>query len=82
MKLKNVHSLPMDNLVAQEVMKHIDWHFQPHSSPRTLDQLIGKDLKRSGTWLDIRNDVEDIVSEVAEGAFEELLKEIIDDLHI
>ncbi|PON62883.1 hypothetical protein PanWU01x14_135590 [Parasponia andersonii] len=77
-----VHSLiPVENFVIQEVMKRVDWHFQPHSSPRTMERLITEDLKRSRTWLDIRIDVEDIATEMVEDALEELLMETIVGMH-
>ncbi|XP_062074335.1 uncharacterized protein LOC133778425 isoform X2 [Humulus lupulus] len=80
-KLSIVHLLPVENFVNQEVMKRVGWHLQPHSSPRTMEQLIGNDLKRSETWLDIRADVVDIIGEMVEDTLDELVMETIDDMH-
>ncbi|KAM6556725.1 hypothetical protein CsatB_003744 [Cannabis sativa] len=80
-KLSIVHSLPIENFVNQEVMKRVGWHLQPHSSPRTMEQLIGNDLKSSETWLDIRTDVVDIIGEIVEDALDELVMDTIDDMH-
>ncbi|KAF3448575.1 hypothetical protein FNV43_RR09288 [Rhamnella rubrinervis] len=62
MKL-SFRKLPVEKSVIHEVKKCIDWHLVPETS---LEQIIVKDLARSGTWLDIWNDVEDMVVETVE----------------
>lgn len=78
MKL-SVQKLPVEKSVIHEVKKCIDWYLVPETS---LEQIIVNDLARSGTWLDIRNDVEGMVVETVESALEELIMETILELHI
>lgn len=81
MKL-SVQKLPVDKFVIHEVKRCVDWHLNRETSPTTLERIIIKDLARSGTWLDIQNDVEDIVVETVEIALEELIMETILELQI
>lgn len=71
--MPNVLPIPTDKFVIDEVTKRIDQclHLQP--SPRTLEQLVERDMAKSGVWLDNRSDVEDIVNEIVEGILEELV---------
>ncbi|KAH7513916.1 hypothetical protein FEM48_Zijuj11G0033600 [Ziziphus jujuba var. spinosa] len=78
----NFQTLPVEKFVIHEITKCIDWHLLKQPSPITLEELVVKDLTRCGTWLDIQNDVEDIVVETVEDALEELIMETILELQI
>ncbi|XP_024031452.1 uncharacterized protein LOC21407016 [Morus notabilis] len=81
-KPKCLQPVQVEKFVIREVTRRVDCYLRPESLPRTLDQLIGNDLRRSGTWLDIRTDVEDLVSEMVESALDELIMETIVDLQL
>lgn len=82
MKPKSLQPLQVESFVTQEVMRRVDSFFQPESLPITMDLLVQNDMRRSGTWLDIRTDIDDMVSEMVEGALDELIMETIVDLQI
>ncbi|KAB2608641.1 hypothetical protein D8674_011809 [Pyrus ussuriensis x Pyrus communis] len=69
--------LSIEKTVIHEVMKSVDWYLLPHSSPRKLQKIVEKDITSSGTWLDLRNDSEEVVFEMVEDVLEELIMETI-----
>ncbi|KAM0981601.1 hypothetical protein ACFX2A_014917 [Malus domestica] len=69
--------LSIEKTVINEVMKSVDWYLLPHSSPRKLQKIVEKDITSSGTWLDLRNDSEEVVFEMVEDVLEELIMETI-----
>lgn len=64
-------NVPMDKFVNDEVTQCIDWYLHPQFPSSSLEQLLEKDIAKSGTWLEIRSDIEDIVNELAESTLEE-----------
>lgn len=74
--------LPVGKTIIHEVIKRVDWYLLSQSPLQTLKQIFEQDLTRSRTWLDIRNENEDIAIETAEGVLEELLVEIVFELVI
>ncbi|KAA8520835.1 hypothetical protein F0562_011508 [Nyssa sinensis] len=69
------------NLV-EGVIKGVNWYLLPPTMPRTLQQIVGKDMAMSGKWIDIRLDSEDIVVEMAEAILEELTMETVMEIQI
>ncbi|KAL1364400.1 hypothetical protein HN51_012602 [Arachis hypogaea] len=69
-------------ILAQEIAEVIKLHFVPHPSQITLDQLVGKDLERSESWLNIQVDIEHIVKEVEEDVLEDLVLEMVSEMDI
>ncbi|KAF8087732.1 hypothetical protein N665_0570s0042 [Sinapis alba] len=67
----------MENNAAEVVQEEVYWHLLPLPSPHTLDQIVRKDLARTGCWMDLRFDIGCIGSETGEIILEELLDEII-----
>ncbi|KAF2297848.1 hypothetical protein GH714_004021 [Hevea brasiliensis] len=63
----------MTGSVAHHVMKYVDWDLLLAPTSQTMEQILVKDLSKSRTWMDIRTDVEDAVSEMVESLWEELL---------
>ncbi|KAL0896327.1 hypothetical protein Bca101_080288 [Brassica carinata] len=66
----------MEN-VAEVVQEEVYWHLIPLPSPHTLDQIVRKDLARTGNWMDLSSDIGCIGSETGEIILDELLEEII-----
>lgn len=66
----------MENAV-EVVQEEVYWHLLPLPSPHTLDQIVQKDLARTGNWMDLRFDIGCIGSETGEIILDELLEEII-----
>lgn len=62
---------PLERQVVDQVMKEADFYLLPRTEKRTLDQLVGKDVANSGSWLDIRLYTEEIVSQISEYVLEE-----------
>ncbi|XP_050378697.1 uncharacterized protein LOC126796001 isoform X2 [Argentina anserina] len=73
----NVRQLPIEKTVIHKVMKYVDRHLSLHPSPRTLKQVVEMDIARSGTWIDIRKDAEDIVFQMVDDVLEDLIIETI-----
>lgn len=72
----NIWPIPVRKHVIQEVWQGIHWHLLPQF-PRTLDQVIGKDMAKAGSWMDLRFDVEAVSSEMGEGILEKIMEEMI-----
>ncbi|KAJ6872835.1 hypothetical protein NC651_031841 [Populus alba x Populus x berolinensis] len=60
-----------------EVWEGVSWHLLPLPMPRTLDQLVKKDMAKTGTWMDLRSDIETILFDIGEAIFEDLMEEAI-----
>ncbi|KAF5731736.1 hypothetical protein HS088_TW18G00421 [Tripterygium wilfordii] len=60
-----------------EVWKGVNWHLIPLPLPHTLDQILKKDMAKTGTWMDLRFDTESIVFEMGEVIFEELMEDTV-----
>ncbi|MFS7914113.1 hypothetical protein Hanom_Chr02g00149581 [Helianthus anomalus] len=61
--------------VINKVIDQVDWHNGQPAGPRTLDQLIRKDMAKRGSWLDTLSDRNDIVVEAADEILQELVIE-------
>ncbi|KAK1260469.1 hypothetical protein QJS04_geneDACA002030 [Acorus gramineus] len=64
-----------DDLV-QEVMEGIDW-YNLFQYPGTLEQIVGKDLTKGETWMDLRLHVEFVGFDMEEAILEDLMEETI-----
>ncbi|TXG50524.1 hypothetical protein EZV62_023048 [Acer yangbiense] len=75
LSLKDVH---------YEIMKCVNWDFLSQQRPSlTLQQLVEKDLAKSGTWMDILGiDTERAISELVDSVLEKLTLETAIDLSI
>lgn len=63
--------------VVEEVMKEVHWYFIPLVMPRTLDHLVGKDIKNIESWSGTRLDIEDVAIQIVDDVLEESIMEII-----
>ncbi|KAJ8768565.1 hypothetical protein K2173_022675 [Erythroxylum novogranatense] len=64
-----------ENMI-HEVVKNIDWNLLVQPSLQTLQKAIEMDLKKSGRWMDIRADTEDVTSDIAEKILEDLIAKV------
>ncbi|XP_030457164.2 uncharacterized protein LOC115678027 isoform X1 [Syzygium oleosum] len=60
------------------VWEGVHWHLLPLSPPSNLEQIVRKDMVKSGKWMDLRFDSESIGFEMGDAIFDELIDEIID----
>ncbi|CAN8254046.1 unnamed protein product [Cochlearia groenlandica] len=67
-----------DNEIAAKVAQEgVYWHLLPLPSPHTLDQIVRKDMARTGSWMDLRFDIGCICSGASEMILDDLVEEII-----
>lgn len=60
------------NLV-HEVLRHVDWQLLLELPQQTLQQLVEKDLHKSGMWMDNRLDIEEVFTELVDSILEDLV---------
>ncbi|KAL3652706.1 hypothetical protein CASFOL_002387 [Castilleja foliolosa] len=70
-------SVPLAELVFDEIMKDAEFFLLPTTEKRTLDQLVSKDVAKCGPWIDDRVDTEEIVIEVSEEMVEEFVLDVL-----
>ncbi|KAL7122995.1 hypothetical protein ACP275_01G078900 [Erythranthe tilingii] len=70
-------SEPLAETVLDEVMTEAEFYLLPRTEKRTLDQLVSKDVADCRSWLDVRFDKEQIVSELSEDLLEESILDIL-----
>lgn len=70
---------PIPNMrnIIQDVLHGVYWYLLPLPLLQTLDQIVRKDVAKTGTWLDLRVDTETIGVEIGEAIFEDLIQDII-----
>ena len=59
--------------MVHEVLRHVDWPLFSELPQQTLQQLVDKDLAKSGTWMDIRLDTDEVVTELVDSILEDLV---------
>ncbi|KAJ9171385.1 hypothetical protein P3X46_014764 [Hevea brasiliensis] len=64
----------MENAI-REVWEGVYWYLLPLPLPRTLEQIVKKDMAKTGTWMDLRYDSETIIIEIGEAIFKDLVEE-------
>lgn len=72
-----IHLIPDMKSVTLEVSKGVYWHLLQLPLPRTLDQIVRKDIERTGTWLDLQFDAETIGFELGESILGDLMEDTI-----
>ncbi|KAK9103647.1 hypothetical protein Sjap_020901 [Stephania japonica] len=68
--------LPEGRNIIFDVWENLSWHLPPHCLRQTLEQIVGRDMEKSRTWLDLRVETEAIGTEMAEMILEELMEDI------
>ncbi|KAJ9563406.1 hypothetical protein OSB04_008566 [Centaurea solstitialis] len=75
----NIHPLPKGMDLINEVWERIESRIDgPY--PRSLDQLIKRDLEVSKTWMDLRWEGREIVIGIEESIFEDLIDDTLSSL--
>ncbi|XP_039022794.1 uncharacterized protein LOC120155306 [Hibiscus syriacus] len=59
--------------MVHEVLRHVDWLLLSNLPQQTLQQLVEKDLRKSGTWIDIQLGTEEAVTELVDSILEDLV---------
>ncbi|XP_038991125.1 uncharacterized protein LOC120114223 [Hibiscus syriacus] len=73
----NIRPLPNMKNTIEEIWQRVYWHVFPMPLPRSLDQVVRKDLSKSGTWMDLRLDADFISIELAEDILDNLVEDTI-----
>ncbi|KAF8091641.1 hypothetical protein N665_0439s0009 [Sinapis alba] len=73
-ELQLISDMEIAAKVAQEGVYR---HLLPLPSPHTLDQIVKKDMARTGSWMDLRFDIGWIGSGTSEMILDDLIEEII-----
>lgn len=74
---QRIKPVPSMDFTIHEACRVVKWHLNPIPLPRSLEQIVGKDLSRRGSWLDLTFEGEGISFEMCESIFSELLRDII-----
>ncbi|KAF3441499.1 hypothetical protein FNV43_RR15413 [Rhamnella rubrinervis] len=75
--LPRIRPIPNMRSAILEVSEGVNWHLLQLPLPRTLDQIVRKDLARTGTWLDVRLDIETIGFDMGDVILEDLMEDTI-----
>ncbi|KAK4379257.1 hypothetical protein RND71_001119 [Anisodus tanguticus] len=73
----NIRPVPKGMDLINEVWEGVEWHLLRYSAPHSLDQLVKKDVERSGMWMNLRLDLGHIGDEMGEIILEELMDDTI-----
>ncbi|KAK9273249.1 hypothetical protein L1049_018056 [Liquidambar formosana] len=73
----NIRPVPnMENAIC-EVWEGVEWYLLPDPPPRSLDQIVRKDMAKTGRWMDLRFDAESVGVEMGEIILSELMEDTI-----
>lgn len=75
--VKPIRPVPDMKTTIHEVWIEVYWHLLPLPLPHTLDQIVAKDLSRTGAWMDLRFDSETIGVDMGEAILQELIEDTI-----
>ncbi|GMI71815.1 TON1 Recruiting Motif 15 [Hibiscus trionum] len=73
----NIRPIPNTKDTIQEVWQGVYWHLLPMPQPRTLDQIVRKDMAKTGTWMDLRLETDCIGIEMGDTILEDLVEDTI-----
>ncbi|KAL0331273.1 UNVERIFIED_CONTAM: hypothetical protein Sangu_1672800 [Sesamum angustifolium] len=76
-----IRSVPLAQLVLDEIMTEADFYLLPRTEKRTLDQLVSKDVAACRSWLDVQLDTEQIMIDVSEDVLEESILDMLLEFH-
>ncbi|KAL6293615.1 hypothetical protein ACE6H2_001757 [Prunus campanulata] len=62
---------------SKTISRRVYWHLLPLPFPRTLDQIVTKDMSRTGTWMDRQFDIETIGVDMGEAILQEFMEDTI-----
>ncbi|KAK7295088.1 hypothetical protein RJT34_17991 [Clitoria ternatea] len=75
----NLSIRPTPNMkrVILKVWEGVCWHVLPLPPPRTLEQIVRKDMEKRGTWMDLGQDAETLGFEIGEAILAEMMEDTI-----
>ncbi|KAE8703009.1 putative Polyamine-modulated factor 1-binding protein 1 [Hibiscus syriacus] len=73
----NIRPLPNMKNTIEEIWNRVYWHVLPMPLPRSLDQVVRKDLAKTGTWMDLQLDADFISVEIGEDILDDLVEDTI-----
>ncbi|KAI4364728.1 hypothetical protein MLD38_020782 [Melastoma candidum] len=73
---QRIKPVPSTDFIIHKVCRGVKWHLDPIPHPRSLEQIIRKDMSRAGSWMDLTYTGESIVFKLGDAIFSELLGEI------
>ncbi|KAM1140720.1 hypothetical protein EV1_040371 [Malus domestica] len=73
----SIRPIPDMKTAIDEVWIEVYWHLHPLPLPRTLDQIVTKDMSRTGTWMDLQFDADIIGVDMGEAILQELMEDAI-----
>ncbi|KAG8499845.1 hypothetical protein CXB51_006254 [Gossypium anomalum] len=73
----NIRPIPNMKNTIEEIWQGVYWHMLPMPLPRSLDQIVRKDMAKAGTWMDLRLDTDCIGGEISEAIFEDFVEDTI-----
>lgn len=76
-----IRSFPLEKHLAEKVMNEVRQHLIPLMEQPTLNDHVENDLAKSGSWLDIRDDTEDILTQITDDVLEESIMYTVLQLH-
>ncbi|XP_030533648.1 uncharacterized protein LOC115743139 [Rhodamnia argentea] len=74
---RRINPIPNMKYAVLEVCRGVHWHLLPLPLPRSLEQIVQKDMSRMGTWMGLHFDVQNIGVEMSEAIIAELIEEIM-----
>lgn len=72
-----VRPVPKGMKLINEVWEGVEWHILQHPGPHSLDQLLRKDMSKSGTWMDLHFETDHIVIELERSILEEMVEDTV-----
>ncbi|RRT76157.1 hypothetical protein B296_00030459 [Ensete ventricosum] len=75
---RNFLPAPLGESLIQEVCKGVEWYLHMQFL-NTLDQIIKKDLEHR-SWMNLRSETKDMMSEICDSILDDLIKETVHDM--
>lgn len=73
----HIRPVPNKENALSDVWEGVLWHLIPLPLPHTLEQTVRKDMAKSGTWMDLRFDADNVGIEMGDAILEELMEDTI-----
>lgn len=74
---QSIQQAPTGMNLINEIWEGVEWCLFQHLPSKSLDQLVGSDMKISRIWMDFRVDTEHIGIEIEAAILEKLLEDIV-----
>ncbi|EEF50533.1 conserved hypothetical protein [Ricinus communis] len=72
-----VQPAPDMKYAIHAVWEGVYWYILPLPLPHTLEQIVKKDMAKTGSWMDLRCDSETMVIEIGDAIFKDLIGETV-----